>query len=94
MSKEINLTFNELGILVDYEVDEIRQGDVGVVVSAYFTGKNNANYLARINFTRNDEKQMTNLSMIPSATESHTYTKKLDSAWYFEKMEKQLSLSF
>lgn len=81
----IKLTFNNLGVLVDTEVDPIRQGDKGVDVVAIFEDKNNANYLARLNFTRADGKMNKNVTMNPSSTDSETYTKKLDSLWYFEK---------
>lgn len=85
MEKILNLEFNQSGILVDYDLDEIRQGDVGVVVKARFTGKNNALYVARLNLTRPDETHIDNVIMNADSLDSEVFTKKLDSAWFFAK---------
>lgn len=85
MEKVISLEFNSAGIKIDEHVDEIRQGDKGVVVEAKFDGINNSNYLARINFTRPDESHVDNILMNPDSLDAEKYTKKLDSLWYFAK---------
>lgn len=85
MEKILNLEFNQSGILVDYDLDEIRQGDVGVVVKAKFTGKNNALYVARLNLTRPDGTHIDNVIMNADSLDSEVFTKKLDSAWFFAK---------
>lgn len=85
MNKIIKLEFDTNGILVNTEVAEIRQGDKGVIVEVSFEDVNNAYFIARINFTRSDEKQNNNIYMNPSDADETKYSKSLDSTWYFEK---------
>lgn len=82
MEKLIKLNFNSSGVLIDSDIDEIRQGDSGVKLVGSFTGKNNANYVARYTLTRPDEKVVKGI-MSPSASVSTDFEKVLDSAYYF-----------
>ena len=82
MEKLIKLNFNSSGVLIDSDIDEIRQGDSGVKLVGSFTGKNNANYVARFTLTRPDGKVVKGI-MSPSASVSTDFEKVLDSAYYF-----------
>lgn len=81
MSKKIQLNFNENGVLVNTEIDQIRQGDANITLVASFEGKNNVNYVARYTFTRPDGKVVKGI--MNASAETTKYEKVLDSAYYF-----------
>ena len=76
--------FNALGVITGTNVadEAIRQGNVGNTIKAYFSGKNNNNYTAKLNFTRPDGTHLDNLVMTPSPTNSTLFTFVLNDEWY------------
>lgn len=80
----MKIYFNALGVITSTDTTDepIRQGNVGNVIKAYFTDKNNALYTAKLNFTRPDGSKITKLTMLPDASVSTMFKYVLDDAWY------------
>ena len=80
----MKIYFNALGVVTSTDTTDeaIRQGNVGNVVKAYFSGKDNSGYTARMNFTRPDGSKITNLVMTPDGVESSMFKFVLNDEWY------------
>lgn len=80
----MKIYFNTLGVVTSTDTTDeaIRQGNVGNTIKAYFSGKDNAAYTARMNYTRPDGSSITNLVMIPDPTESTMFKFVLNDEWY------------
>lgn len=80
----MKIYFNALGALTSRDTTDeaIRQGNVGNTITAYFAGKNNQNYVAKITFTRPDGTHLDNVVMTPSQTEENAFIFVLNDEWY------------
>lgn len=80
----MKIYFNALGVIssTDTTDEAIRQGTVGNTIKAYFAGKNNSNFVAKLNFTRPDGSKLSGLIMTPSPSDSTLYTFVLNDDWY------------
>ena len=80
----MKIYFNALGVITSTDTTDeaIRQGTVGNTIKAYFTGKNNSNFVAKLNYTRPDGSKLSGLIMTPSPSDSTLYTFVLNDAWY------------
>lgn len=80
----MKIYFNALGAITSTDTTDeaIRQGTVGNTIKAYFAGKNNSNFVAKLNFTRPDGSKLSGLIMTPSPSDSTLYTFVLNDAWY------------
>lgn len=80
----IKIEIDRLGQITS-QIDQVRQGDKGVVVQATFEDKDNINYVAKINLTRADGEIASGITMLPDAEHSDTFVKTLETEWYFCK---------
>ena len=80
----MKIYFNALGAIssTDTTDEAIRQGSVGNTIKAYFAGKNNSNFVAKLNYTRPDGSRLSGLIMTPSPSDSTLYTFVLNDEWY------------
>ena len=80
----MKIYFNALGIVTSTDTTDeaIRQGSVGNTIKAYFSDKNNSNFVAKLNYTRPDGSKLTGLIMTPSPSDSTLYTFVLNDVWY------------
>ena len=80
----MEIVFNILGILTDVSTasGEFRQGSVGNRINVTCQGRNNQNYIAKLNFTRPDGQSLSNLIMSISQDSTNGYYYVLDDEWY------------
>lgn len=80
----MKIYFNAVGVVtsVDTTDESIRQGNIGNTIKAYFAGRDNSGYTARMNFTRPNGSKVTNLVMSPDGTESSMFKFVLNDEWY------------
>lgn len=82
----MKIYFNQLGVVSNFVIepsDSLRQGSVGNKITAIFQGKNNASYIATLNFTRSDGSRVSDLIMDTSNSDPSAYEIVFDEAWYF-----------
>lgn len=80
----MEITFNALGVVSNVSTTdgEFRQGSVGNAIKAFFTGKSNINYIAKLTFTRPDGTQLQNVVMSIDSSTTNGYSLTLSSEWY------------
>ena len=80
----MKIYFNALGAITSTDTTDeaIRQGSVGNTIKAYFSDKNNSNFVAKLNYTRPDGSKLSGLIMTPSPSDSTLYTFVLNDVWY------------
>lgn len=80
----MEITFNALGVVSNVSTTdgEFRQGSVGNAIKAFFTGKSNINYIAKLTFTRPNGTQLQNVVMSIDSSTTNGYSLTLSSEWY------------
>lgn len=80
----MKIYFNQLGVVTSTDTTDeaIRQGNVGNRIQAYFAGKDNSVYTARMDFTRPDGTQIANIVMAPDQVVENMWECVLDDEWY------------
>ena len=78
----MQLDFNELGVLVNTSDENIRQGSVGNIVRATFTGISNLTHIAKLNYSRPDGTHLDNIVMDIDSTSANSFKLVLNDVWY------------
>lgn len=80
----MKIYFNILGVVISTDTTDeaIRQGNVGNTIKAYFSGKDNSGFTARMNYTRPDGSNITNLVMLPDQDDHTMFKYVLNDEWY------------
>ena len=79
----MHIIFNQLGAVIQTDIEPIRQGDSNHILRVTFQGKRNFDYLARFNITRPDGAVIQNVLMNVDSEEITDYVKELDQEFYF-----------